>query len=81
MHDISIAPYSPEGDVAYLAQFEVDQSSSTITIDPTVLIEPGMKVTVVKKVGKVWNDTGKSLAGSENNIAMFLKNQPATNKY
>jgi len=81
MHNVSVAPYSPEGDVEHLAQFEVDSSSNTITIDPTVLIEPGIKITVVKKIGKVWNDTGKSLAGSENNIAMFLKNQPATNKY
>ena len=33
----------------------------------------GTKVIVTKKIGRVWNDIGKSLTESDNKIANFLK--------
>jgi hypothetical protein len=37
----------------------------------------GIKVVVIKKQGKLWNDTGIRLAKSDNPIANFLKNTRA----
>jgi hypothetical protein len=42
-----------------------------------------LKVVVVKKQGKLWNDLGQRLAKSNNTIASFLKDTPSVwpNKY
>jgi hypothetical protein len=34
----------------------------------------GLQITIVKKIGKLWNDTGKRLAFSNNTISNFIKN-------
>ena len=64
-------PYSDEGNSTFPAEFSVDGINNKITL--TTAAAEGAKVVIVKKVGKEWNDAGKSLANSNNKIANFLK--------
>ena len=71
-------PYSPEGDV-YQNQDEFGVPHPDF--EPTVRTELelfnvpdlGVKITVIRKQGKLWNDLGKRLAKSDNPVANFLK--------
>lgn len=73
-------PYSPEGDVDYSAEFNISGlyqlQLNTVDLAARGLFEPGQKVVVVKRQGRLWNDMGKRLAKSDNLIANFLKNTP-----
>ena len=73
-------PYSPEGDIDYSAEFNISglyQLQLNVSdLTTRGLFEPGQKVVVVKRQGKLWNDMGKRLAKSDNPIANFLKNTP-----
>jgi hypothetical protein len=63
-------PYSPEGDVTYPAEFSIPGGTKLrLTAVPLL----GVKILVVKKQGKLWNDIGSRLAKSDNPIANFLK--------
>jgi hypothetical protein len=67
-------PESPLGDVTYPAEFSITgRSELRLTSVPAM----GIKVVVIKKQGKLWNDTGIRLAKSDNPIANFLKNTRA----
>jgi hypothetical protein len=80
-------PYSPtnngatEGNTQYTAEFTVTGVDSTVTIAENVAqklfatseVPEFTKISVIKKLGKIWNDPGKSLGDSDNNIANFLK--------
>jgi len=63
-------PYSPEGDITYPPQFAISGSAKLQLATAPLL---GVKVIVVKKQGKLWNDMGERLAKSNNPIANFLK--------
>jgi len=63
-------PYSPEGDVSYQAEFSITGNAKLRLLDTPSL---GVKVLVVKKQGKLWNDIGERLAESNNPVANFLK--------
>ena len=65
-------PESPEGDVQFEADFSVDGTTSAVRLTNELAL--GTKVIVVKKVGRIWNDPGKSLVESDNKVANFLKN-------
>lgn len=54
VHNVNIHPESPEGDVQMDPDFAVDGSSNEIRL--TNLLATGTKVTVVKKMGSMWND-------------------------
>jgi hypothetical protein len=62
-------PTSPEGDITLPAEFTTTGSAElTLTNVPPL----GTKIIIVKKQGKLWNDTGKRLAKSTNPVARFL---------
>jgi hypothetical protein len=71
VHNVELHYESPEGDVTFPADFTVDGISKNIELTNDLSL--GTKVIVVKKVGKIWNDPGKSLVDSNNRIANFLK--------
>jgi len=73
MHDQNIHPESPDGDQDVEAEFSVNIDTAGIRL--TNPPEEGTKVVIVKKLGKVWNDPGISLANSDNNIANFIKQE------
>jgi hypothetical protein len=74
-------PDSDEGDVRYTKEFNTTGSSklqlNVAGLTEKGLYQEGMKVVVIKRQGKLWNDMGKRLANSDNYIANFLKNTPA----
>jgi len=78
--DKTVDQDSPEADVTinpeYTIQNIVAGDGSTITlltladyIDPPA---DGAFIEVVRRTGRIWNDTGKTLADSENQIARFI---------
>ena len=70
----ALYPESPLGDVTYSAEFTITgRSELRLTSVPAM----GIKVVVIKKQGKLWNDNGVRLAKSDNPIANFLKNTRA----
>lgn len=72
VYNNNIHPESPEGDEQFEADFSVNGTSAAVRL--TQDLTPGTKIVVVKKVGHVWNDPGKSLVDSNNKVANFLKN-------
>ena len=70
-------PDSLEGDVVFDAEFEINGTAqlqlNKTDLTAKGLFVPGVKVTVVKRQGRLWNDMGQRLAKSNNPIANFLK--------
>jgi hypothetical protein len=62
-----------EGDEKLPSEFTANENSIELLNSPAI----GSKIVVVKKQGKLWNDTGKRLANSTNNIANFVKSVEA----
>ena len=70
---------SPEADVTIAPEFTIETivwGDSVVTalyladyIDPPA---DGTRIEIVRKTGKIWNDTGKTIADSENQIAKFI---------
>lgn len=73
VHNVNIAPYSPEGDVTFPADFSVDGTSSSLTL--TNLLSPGTQITVVKRTGTAWDST-VNILNDTSKIAEFLKAKP-----
>ena len=75
LHRDEIHPESPEGDIEYPADFTVDNMTTNVRLEniPDV---PGIRIQVVRKVLTPWNDPGKNLADSTNEVAYFLKTNP-----
>ena len=69
MFDATVAQDSPEGDITAQAEFSVSGNILTLITAPA----DGVRVTVVRKVGKTWNDSGKTLGKTKNAIAQFLR--------
>lgn len=71
-------PNSPEGDIVLPPEFEVFNDISKSPQKTTSIIRfasalnPGLKVVVARRQGKVWNDLGKRLANSNNSISKFI---------
>jgi hypothetical protein len=70
-------PDSTEGDVLFSAEFGINGTAelqlNVIDLTAKGLFVPGVKITVVKRQGRLWNDMGERLAKSNNPIANFLK--------
>ena len=70
-------PDSTEGDMLFSAEFEINGTAelqlNVIDLTAKGLFVPGVKITVVKRQGRLWNDIGERLAKSNNPIANFLK--------
>jgi hypothetical protein len=60
---------SPEADVIANAEFILSGSDLVLTSAP----QNGVKIVVVRKLGKMWQDEGVALKDSESNIAKFLR--------
>ena len=73
VHNVNQAANSPEGDIQIEADFAVDGSSKALRL--TNKLSFGTKVTVVKRTGIAWDDTGNILT-SDTKIARFLKGSP-----
>ena len=71
-------PDSPEGDITFAAEFAVNGTSTLqLTELPLILLEDSsenkFEVIVVKKIGQVWEDPGRTLQQSNGAVAKFLK--------
>ena len=79
LHNKSIHPESPEGDIEQPAEFTTDginKGTTTNRIGYIVLNEmpqANVPITVIIKRLTLWNDEGKSLSESANRISYFLK--------
>jgi hypothetical protein len=62
-------PYSPEGDTVLEPEFSFTGGQLRLRDNP----QPGTLVVVVKKQGRIWSDSNKRLANSENPVAKFVK--------
>jgi len=69
MFDPTVDQDSPEGDVLQPAQYSILGNTMTLLTAPA----DGVRITVIRRVGKVWNDPGKTLGKTENAIAQFLR--------
>ena len=76
----TLALDSPDGDTVSPAEFTLNNTINTITgaiISSQVVLAatPGADQTVnfVRKIGKVWNEPGQSLANSQTDIGLFLR--------
>jgi hypothetical protein len=74
IHDESIAPYSPAGDIKLDAEFAVDGVSASLRL--TNLVPLGTQITVVRRKGVSW-DSSLNIQYDTNDIANFLKATPA----
>jgi hypothetical protein len=74
LHNPTIHPESPEGDVNYPADFTIDENTAQLQLNSTPRV--GIKTQVVRKTLTLWNDPGKDIANSSNSIAYFLKFKP-----
>ncbi len=72
VYNNDIHPESPEGDEQFEADFAVDGTTDAVRLTNDLVA--GTKIIVVKKVGRIWNDPGRSLVESNNKVANFLKN-------
>ena len=66
-------PYSPAGDELQSKEF-ITLSNGVSQVVLTAVPPTNVRIVVVKKIGKLWNDMGKRLAFSNNTISNFLKN-------
>ena len=68
--DEKIAQDSPEGDVTLPAEFSLQNGNELVLLNiPT----ENTKIIVVRRVGQIWNDSGKTLSNSNTDIARFLR--------
>ena len=67
---------SPEGDSTLPAEFSVDGVNPVVTLTDTPAINT--RITVVRRIGKTWTDSGTPLRLQENDIGRFLRNKEVT---
>ena len=75
--NINKAPYSPEGDVTFPADFIVDGNTATVTLTNPLTL--GTQVTVIKKTGIAWDgnkNTPINILNDTSAIANFIKAAP-----
>ena len=75
VHNINQAPYSPEGDLQFDADFSVNGSLKQLRLTNNLAI--GMQLTVIKRQGIAWDST-VNILNDDSNIAKFLKAVPGT---
>ena len=77
---------SPEADITLPAEYSVtniNENESTFTLTSTQNIPVGTKITVIRRVGRVWNEiidenTTKTLSQTDNRIGNFLREKEVT---
>ena len=77
--DRTVDQDSPEADVSIAPEYTIENiitESGTVTVltlaDYIDAPTDGTLIEVTRRTGKIWNDSGKSLANSENQIAKFI---------
>lgn len=73
VHNVNVAPESPEGDVELPADFTVSGSAQSVTLTNSLTF--GTQVTVVKRTGKIW-DSIVNIQQDNSKISDFLKSEP-----
>ena len=73
VHNINLAPTSPEGDVTFPADFTVDGKTNVVTLTNPLAI--GTQITVVKRQGTIW-DSKTSILVDDTNIGRFMRAVP-----
>ena len=63
-------PESTAGDITLPAEFSI---TGRAELRLTTIPPMGVKISVIKKQGKLWNDVGQRLAKSNNSVANFIK--------
>ena len=84
--DVTKDQDSPEADITLPAEYSVtniNDIESTFTVTNTENIPVGTKITVIRRVGRVWNEiidenTTKTLAQTDNSIGNFLREKEVT---
>ena len=69
--DPQLALDSPDGDITLPREFEFDSETNSITLAEIPLDKS--KITVIRKTGQTWTNTGETLGEAENSIARFLR--------
>ena len=77
---------SPDADITLPAEYtvtNVTENESTFTITNTTNMPTGIKITVIRRVGRVWNEiidenTTKTLSQTDNRIGNFLREKEVT---
>ena len=65
-----ISQDSPEGDVTLPAEFSLQNTNELVLLN---VPSENQKVIVIRRVGKTWTDSGKTLSNSDSDIARFLR--------
>ena len=74
VYNVGVAPESPEGDVAFNADFAVDGINAQLVL--TNKLSPGTVVTITRRQGKSWTDNNEPLQTSTSKIAKFITAVP-----
>tara|TARA_B110000503_G_scaffold133164_1_gene210255 strand:+ start:14089 stop:27768 length:13680 start_codon:yes stop_codon:yes gene_type:complete len=69
--DITIAQDSTDGDIILPKEFTLEDNILSLTDTPA----NNIKIQIVRKLGKTWNDLNKSISDSNNQIARFIKDK------
>jgi hypothetical protein len=69
-YDLNKALDSIEADISVPAEYTVDIDSNQIVLTNTP--PAGVKVVIIRKIGKIWNDYGKPLDESLTDVSAFL---------
>lgn len=69
VYDPTIALDSTEADVVIPAEFTVDNSTLVLAVAPPAEVD----IKIVRKLGKMWTESGESLGTSDSAIARFLR--------
>jgi hypothetical protein len=76
VYNANLSLDSPEADTVSPAEYSVENNIITFNIQDELHSNQvplsNEKIQIVRKIGKIWNDKGKSLSDSENQIAKFL---------
>jgi hypothetical protein len=71
LFDPDVDQDSVEADIVLEPEYQIDTTNNKIIL--AQIPAQGVNVEIVRKVGKIWNDPGKSLAESQNEISKFLR--------
>lgn len=74
IYNVENAPTSPEGDVAFDADFAVDGVNAELVL--LNKLTPGTVVTIIRKTGKTWTENNEDLQVSQTKIAKFITSVP-----
>ncbi|CAB4125910.1 hypothetical protein UFOVP181_328 [uncultured Caudovirales phage] len=75
LYDVSIAPESPEGDVAFDKEFTVDGVQNQVQLTNSDMAPLGTTILVIKRQGNAWDST-VNIQYDTSKIARFLKAEP-----